>query len=64
MCKAFEQRGDICYTIGVTLQRGIVQRLVYGSPKPAIVVRFHVPLPSIDIDDESPDRRLFVIIRT
>ena len=27
-------------------RRGIVQRLVYGSPKPRIVVRFHVPLPS------------------
>jgi hypothetical protein len=26
-------------------RRGIVQRLVYGSPKPRIVVRFHVPLP-------------------
>ncbi|MDB5159977.1 MAG: hypothetical protein JWO99_240 [Candidatus Saccharibacteria bacterium] len=28
-------------------QRGIVQRLVHRSPKPEIVVRFHVPLPSL-----------------
>jgi hypothetical protein len=28
-----------------THQRGIVQRLVHRSPKPRIVVRFHVPLP-------------------
>ncbi len=31
----------------VCKQRGIVQRLVHRSPKPEIVVRFHVPLPSI-----------------
>lgn len=44
---------------GSTHQRGIVQRLVCGSPKPEIVVRFHVPLPRKN--DELYVRRFFLI---
>jgi hypothetical protein len=50
----------ICYNNA--LYRGIVQRLVYGSPKPRIVVRFHVPLPRND--DQHPAGRFFVIATT
>lgn len=33
----------------INKRRGIVQRSVYGSPKPKIVVQFHVPLPSLSV---------------
>lgn len=38
--------GLICYnTLVKAKYRGIVYRLIYRSPKPKSVVRFHVPLP-------------------
>ena len=41
----------ICYNVkAIHTYRGIVQRLVRGSPKPEIVVRFHVPLPKRKAD--------------